>query len=151
MKTIHSINGQSVPIAPGRPPLRQLVRFCGVGLACLILSVVVLVGLHAFAGLNYLFAYALSFIAGNIAGYLLNARFTFSVGTISHARALRYMAVNGVLLCVSTAVMRLLVGEIHAWYLAAALATAAINTPLSFLAQRFVTYRISPAGGAEHH
>ena len=109
MKTFHSTYGQSLPVAPGRPPLRQLGRFCGVGLACLFFSVAILVGLHAFAGLNYLFAYALSFIVGNIAGYLLNARFTLFVATINHAGAFRYMAVNGVLLCVSTAVMRLLV------------------------------------------
>ncbi len=150
MKAFHSTNGQSAPIAPWRLPLRQLGSFCGVGVACLIVSVAVLVGLHAFAGLNYLFAFAVSFIVGNIAGYLLNARFTFSAATINHARAVRYMAVNGVLLCVSTAVMRLLVGEFHVWYLAAALATAAVNTPLSFLAQRFVTYRIIPADSAEH-
>ena len=150
MKKFHSSNRQSVSIGPWRPRLRQLGRFCGVGLACLIFSVGVLVGLHAFAGLNYLFAYAISFIVGNIAGYLLNARFTFFVGTINHAGAIRYMAVNGALLCVSTALMSLLVGEFHVWYLAAALATAAINTPLSFLAQRFVTYRIIPADGAEY-
>jgi putative flippase GtrA len=87
-------------------------------------------------------AYAASFIAGNTAGYLLNARFTFSVGTVSHAGAIRYMAVNGVLLCLSTAFMRLMVGEFHVWYIGAALLVAALNTPLSFLAQRFVTYRM---------
>lgn len=122
--------------------LRQLGRFCGVGLICLAFSLAVLVGLHTYAKLNYLTAYAASFIAGNIAGYLLNARFTFSVGTVSHTGAVRYMAVNGALLCVSTALMRLMVGEFHAWYIDAALLVAALNTPISFLAQRFVTYRI---------
>ena len=130
--------------------LRQLRRFCGVGLTCLIFSLAVLAGLHSFAGLNYLLAYVVSFIAGNIAGYLLNARFTFSVDTISHAGAARYMAVNGVLLCVSTAVMRLLVSDFRVWYIAAALVTAAINTPISFLAQRFVTYRIGVTDRAGH-
>ncbi len=135
----------------GHPPVErtrweghlwQLGRFCAVGLTCLALSLAVLVGLHTFAGLNYLVAYAASFLAGNTAGYLLNARFTFSVGTVSHAGAVRYIAVNGVLLCVSTALMRLMVGEFHVWYIGSALLVAALNTPISFLAQRVVTYRI---------
>lgn len=119
-------------------------------MTCLVFSLAVLAGLHTFVGLNYLLAYVVSFIAGNIAGYLLNARVTFSVDAISHAGAVRYMAVNGVLLCVSTAVMRLLVSEFHVWYIAAALVTAAINTPISFLAQRFVTYRIGVTDRAGH-
>jgi len=150
VKTFHSTNGPPAQSAPLRPTLRQLRRFCGVGLTCLVFSLTVLAGLHTFAGLNYLLAYVVSFIAGNIAGYLLNARFTFSVDAISHAGAVRYMAVNGVLLCVSTAVMRLLVGEFHVWYIGAALVTAAINTPISFVAQQFVTYRIGATDGAGH-
>lgn len=148
MKPFHSINRHPVPGAQWRARLRQLARFCTVGLICLILSLAVLGGLHKFAGLNYLLAYVASFIAGNIAGYLLNARFTFSIGAISHARAIRYMTVNGVLLCASTAVVRLLVGQFHVWYIAAALVIAAINTPISFLAQGFVTYRIGVTDGA---
>ena len=133
---------RSVRRMPGQNHLRQLLRFCGVGLTCLAISLAVLVGLHALAGLNYLLAYAASFVAGNIAGYVLNARFTFSIDTISHAGALRYMAVNGTLLCVSTGFMKVIVGEFHVWYITAALLIAAVNTPISFVAHRFVTYRI---------
>lgn len=141
MKTFRSSSQHSAQSTPEWSHLRQLGRFCGVGLTCLTFSLAVLGGLHVFAGLNYLLAYVVSFISGNIAGYLLNARYTFSVDAVSHAGAIRYMTVNAALLCVSTAVMRLSVGDFHVWYIAAALVTAAINTPISFLAQRFVTYR----------
>lgn len=139
------IQSPSTHRVSGKSYLRQLLRFCGVGLTCLFISLTVLAALHALAGLNYLMAYAASFVAGNIAGYLLNARFTFLIGTVNHAGALRYMAVNGVLLSVGTGLMRLMVGQFHMWYIGAALLIAAVNTPVSFLAQRFVTYRIRAA------
>ncbi|MGC8519255.1 MAG: GtrA family protein [Steroidobacteraceae bacterium] len=150
METLPSPRERPLERVPAQTHLRQLGRFCGVGLTCLIISLAVLVGLHTFAGMNYLFAYIVSFIAGNLAGYVLNAHFTFSVSTITHGGAIRYMGVNGALLCVSTAVMRLMVGEFHIWYLAAALATAAVNTPVSFLVQRIVTYGVTVVGSARH-
>jgi putative flippase GtrA len=125
--------------------LRQLLRFCAVGLTCLGLSLAVLGGLHGLAGLNYLLAYVASFIAGNVAGYLLNARFTFPVETVSHTGAARYMLVNAILLCANTAALKVLVSAMHVWYIAAAILLAAINAPVSFLAQRLVTYRTSTA------
>ena len=100
-----------------------------------------LAALHSLAGVNYLLAYAASFIVGNVLGYLLNARFTFSVRSVSHTGAARYMLVNATLLCVNTAALKLLVGGLHLWYIAAAILLAAINAPVSFLAQRLVTYR----------
>lgn len=121
--------------------LTQLLRFCAVGLTCLGLSLAVLSSLHGLAGVNYLLAYVASFIAGNIAGYLLNARFTFSVQSVSHTGAARYMLVNAMLLCVSTVALKVLVDGLHMWYIAAAILLAAINAPVSFLAQRLVTYR----------
>lgn len=121
--------------------LLQLARFCAVGMTCLVLSLAVLAGLHDLAGVNYLVAYVASFVVGNVAGYLLNARFTFFAGSVDHAGAARYLTVNAVLLCVSTAALRLLVGELRMWYLAAAILIAAANTPVSFVAQRLITYR----------
>ena len=126
--------------------LTQLLRFCAVGLTCLGLSLAVLAGLHELAGLNYLIAYVASFIAGNIVGYLLNARFTFSIGAVSHSGAARYMLVNATLLGANTVALRFLVGGLHVWYLGAAILLAAINTPASFLAQRIVTYRQGARG-----
>lgn len=124
-----------------RGRLRQLGRFCAVGLACLGLSLAVLAGLHGLAGINYLFAYVVAFVVSNIAGYLLNARITFAVKS-HQGGAVRYIAVNAVLLGLNAAAMRLLVSGLHVWYIAAALALAAFNAPVSFLAQRRVTYRL---------
>ena len=133
-----------------RARIAQLLRFGAVGVTCLGLSAAVLVGLHAFAGVNYLLAYAASFIAGNIAGYLLNARFTFAVRAVSHLGAARYMLVNATLLGVNTCTLDFLVERMHMWYLAAAVLLGVLNTPVSFLAQRFVTYRTSVRRGAQN-
>jgi putative flippase GtrA len=122
--------------------LRRLVRFCAVGLTCMTLGVAVLIGLHRFAGINYLAAYVTCFVVSNLAGYLLNARFTFSSKSVDHTGAIRYMTVNAVLLGANTLCMKLLVGELHMWYVAAAILTGCFNTPLSFLGQWLFTYRL---------
>lgn len=121
--------------------LRQLGRFCAVGLGCAVLGLAVLIGLGELAGVNYLVAYVLSFIISNLAGYLLNARFTFAVGS-NHGAAARYMAVNVALVCVSTSIMKLLVDGLGIWYVTAAIMLAILNAPVGFLAQRLFTYRV---------
>jgi putative flippase GtrA len=121
--------------------LRKLVRFCAVGLTCLTLSVAVLTGLDELAGVNYLVAYVASFLVSNLAGYLLNARFTFSSKSVDHAGAIRYMTVNAILLAANTLCMKLLVDALHMWYLAAAILMSCFNMPLSFLGQWRFTYR----------
>ncbi len=125
--------------------LVKLARFCAVGVTCLGIGIVALYGLDELAGLNYLVAYAGSFVITNVAGYLMNARFTFSTKSVSHAGALRYMTVNAVLLGANTLALELLVDRLHLWYLAAAVLLAAFNMPLSFLGQWLFTYR-APAG-----
>ena len=121
--------------------LRQLLRFSAVGLTCLALSVAILAALHGLAGMNYLLAYVVTFIAANIIGYVLNARFTFSGHSASHSGAVRYMLVNAVLLGINTVTLEFLVSQLHFWYLTAAILLAAVNAPVSFVAQRFATYR----------
>ena len=121
--------------------LWQLGRFCSVGLASLGLALGLLAGLHELAHVNYLVAYCVSFVTSNVAGYLLNARFTFAVKS-DHSGAVRYMAVNAALLCANAAAMKLLVDVLGLWYIAAAIVLAALNAPLSFLAQRLITYRL---------
>lgn len=120
--------------------LLQLVRFSTVGATCLGIGVGVLAGLHELAGINYLVAYVASFVASNLSGYLLNARFTFSAKQVNRSGAFRYTAVNTILLCVNTAAMKLLVDVIHLWYIWAAILLAGVVTPISFLAHRFITY-----------
>jgi putative flippase GtrA len=122
--------------------LRKLVRFCAVGLTCMTLSVAVLTALDELAGVNYLAAYIISFVVSNLAGYLLNARFTFSPKSVDHAGAIRYMTVNAVLLGANTLTLKLLVDALHMWYLWAAILIACVNTPLSFTGQWLFTYRL---------
>jgi putative flippase GtrA len=121
--------------------LMQLLRFCLVGLACLAFSVAALAGLHEFVGMNYLLAYVITFVLANILGYLLNARFTFTIQSPSNSGAVRYMLVNATLLGFNTVALDILVSRLHMWYIAAAILLAAFNAPASFVAQRFVTYR----------
>jgi putative flippase GtrA len=121
--------------------LHKLIRFCAVGLTCMAIGLAVLTGLDELAGINYLVAYVASFLVSNLAGYLLNARFTFSSKSVDHAGAIRYMTVNAVLLGANTLCMKLLVDELHLWYLVAAIVVAVFNTPLSFLGQWLFTYR----------
>src|SRR6185437_7687598 len=80
-----------------RERLLQLLRFCAVGIACLFLGLAILAGLHELAGVNYLIAYVAGFAVTNLAGYLLNARFTFSLRSVGYAGVIRYMLVNGAL------------------------------------------------------
>jgi len=126
-----------------RERLLQLLRFSAVGLTCLGIGLAVLYGLDRFAHIEYLIAYVASFVVSNLAGYLLNARFTFLASSVDHAGAVRYMSVNAVLLCANTWAMKVLVADGHLWYMAAAVLIAVINTPITFLAQRVITYRVS--------
>lgn len=121
--------------------LSQLGRFCAVGLVCFGVGIGVLAGLHELVGVNYLTAFAASFVISSFAGYFLNARFTFVVKS-DHGGAARYIAVNAALLCANTAAMKLVVDGLGMWYIAAAIILAAINAPVSFLAQRVFTYRL---------
>jgi putative flippase GtrA len=122
--------------------LLQLLRFCAVGITCFFLGLAILAGLHELAGVNYLVAYVVSFVVTNFTGYLLNARFTFSLRSVARAGVIRYMLVNGALLCANALALKLLVDVLHVWYLAAAAVLALINAPVSFLGQWLFTYRI---------
>jgi len=120
----------------------QLVRFCAVSLFCFALGLGVLTGLHELAGVHYLVAYVASFVVTSTLGYLLNARYTFRAGNGDRSGLMRYLLVNVSLLLLSGAGLRLLVEHFHVWYLSATLLLAAINTPVSFLAHRVVSYRL---------
>ena len=120
----------------------QLLRFCAVSLFCFALGLGVLTGLHELAGVYYLVAYGASFVVTSALGYLLNGRYTFRAGDGDRSGLLRYMLVNVALLLVNGAALRLLVEHFHIWYLSATLALAALNTPVSFLAHRVVSYRL---------
>jgi len=127
----------------------QLLRFIAVGAIGFGLGLAVLTGLHELAGINYLVAYVASFFVANAAGYLLNAFFTFSARTVNRGGAARYMIINAIMLGVNTAAMKLLVERAHLWYVTAAIVLAIAITPVTFVAHRFVTYRIQHRSRAE--
>lgn len=127
---------------------RQLTRFAAVGLTCFIVSIGVLTGLHELAGVYYLVAYGAAFVVSSTLGYLLNGRFTFGTRVADGPGVLRYMTVNFLLLLVNGAALRVLVESFHIWYLGATLLLAAINTPVSFLAHRLISYRLGPRQSA---
>jgi putative flippase GtrA len=122
---------------------RQLARFSAVSLFCFALGIGILTGLHELAGVHYLVAYVASFVVTSTLGYLLNGRFTFRATVARDGSGLvRYMLVNVALLVVNGSALRMLVEHFHVWYLTATLGLAAINTPVSFLAHRLVSYRL---------
>jgi putative flippase GtrA len=119
----------------------QLARFCAVSLFCFGLGLGVLTGLHELAGVHYMVAYVASFLVTSTLGYLLNGRYTFRTSRGSRG-LVRYTSVNVALLLLNGAALRTLVEYGHVWYLYATLALAAINTPVSFIAHRIVSYRM---------
>ncbi len=127
---------------PLRTHAHQLARFAAVSLFCFALGIGVLAGLHELAGMHYLVAYVASFVVTSSLGYLLNGRYTFRARGRDKTGLLRYMAVNVCLLIANGAALRLLVEHFHLWYLGATLLLAALNTPVSFLAHRLVSYRL---------
>jgi putative flippase GtrA len=120
----------------------QLARFSAVSLFCFALGLGVLAGLHELAGVHYLVAYIAAFVVTSSLGYLLNGRYTFRAGRGEHTGLLRYMLVNVTLLAINGTALRLLVEHFHIWYFSATLFLAALNTPVSFLAHRLVSYRL---------
>ena len=120
----------------------QLARFCVVSLLCFGLGLAVLTGLHEVAGVHYLVAYVASFLVTSTLGYILNGRYTFRAHGGDRSGLLRYMLVNIGLLALNGTALRILVEYVHVWYLYATLMLAALNTPVSFLAHRIVSYRL---------
>lgn len=120
----------------------QLARFAAVSLLCFGLGLAVLTGLHELAGIHYLVSYVASFVVTSSLGYLLNGRYTFAATRGNGRGLLRYMGVNVCLLLVNGAALRFLVEQLHVWYLTATLLLAALNTPVSYLAHRLISYRL---------
>jgi putative flippase GtrA len=117
----------------------QLVRFAAVGLICLAVSTAALAALHDLAGLYYLVAFGIAFCLGNVLGYVLNGRFTFTV-RVTRLGLSRYLLLNVILLAVNSILMKALVDGAHIWYIGASLLLALVNTPLTFLLHRTFSY-----------
>ena len=119
----------------------QLARFCSVGALCAGLGLAILAGLHELAGVNYLAAFAVAFVISNAVGYRLNARFTFAADRVDATGIARYMLINLASLLINSIALRVLVGNLHLWYLAASLLLTVVNAPIAFVAHRLLSYR----------
>lgn len=122
--------------------LLSLARFCAIGLLNAALGLVVLVGLHEVAGMNYMAAFTVSFVVTNVSGYLFNGRYTFAGNRAGQFGVARFMLVSGVVLIANCCALRLLVQQLHLWYVTAVVCLAAVSAPMSFAVQRLVTYRV---------
>lgn len=123
--------------------LFQLARFCTTGLACLIVSTATLVFVNDFTPFGYVFAYIVSFVTGNVLGYLINGRYTFRTALDSKGM-LRYLGINVCNLTASTLLLRILVEKFHVWYVPAALSLAILSAPIIFTAHRLISYGKRP-------
>ena len=119
----------------------QLARFSAVSLFCFALGWEFSPGSRA-RGSSLPLAYVAAFVVTSSLGYLLNGRYTFRARGGDHTGLLRYMLVNVTLLAINGTALRLLVEHFHMWYFSATLFLAALNTPVSFLAHRLVSYRL---------
>lgn len=123
---------------------KQLGRFCLVGLTCYGVNLLALAVLCEFMGMNYIPAFVIVFVLGNVLGYWLNRRFTFALRQhFDRAALLRYLLVNFAILLASMAALHMLVEWFRIWYLAAVTIVAGINAPISFVAHRVFTYRLA--------
>lgn len=125
-------------------PFAQLWRFCLVGLTCYVVNLLTLAALCEFMRINYISAFVIVFVLGNVLGYWLNRRFTFALRQhFDRAALLRYLLINLAILLVSMAALHVLVEWLGIWYLAAVTMVAGINAPISFVAHRLFTYRLA--------
>jgi putative flippase GtrA len=108
------------------------------------LGLVVLVGLHELAEMNYMGAFTISFVVTNVSGYLFNGRYTFAGNRAGHFGVARFMLISSLVLIANCCALKLLVQEYHVWYLSATLCLAVVSAPMSFAVHRLVTYRVRP-------
>ena len=89
---------------------QQFVVFCCVGGVNTAVDFCLFLALVSFAGLNPLVANVISFSGGALCSFLLNSRFTFSIGRASAERPkrpLRFAVVTLATLALSTLVLKL--------------------------------------------
>jgi len=122
--------------------LLSLASFCAIGVLNAALGLVLLVGLHELVGMNYLVAFAISFVVTNVSGYLFNGRYTFAGNQAGQLGVVRFMLVSGAVLIANCYALRLLVQQFHLWYVSATVCLAAVSAPMSFAVHRLITYRV---------
>lgn len=121
-------------------PLFQLVRFCGVGLVAAVIHYGLVIVLVEALAVPAVPAALLGFVAGGIASYLLNRRFTFASERPHGAAAPRFALVAGGGFIITGAAMHVLVVRLGAHYLAAQVATTLVVMVWTFSLNRLWTF-----------
>ena len=125
-----------------RSQVVQLMRFCAVGLACYAASITSFTALCELAHVPYTYSFVLSFVIGNLLGFWLNGRFTYTAQKkVGGGSLARYITINLMFLGLGFVALRFLVESLHVWYVAANFMVAAASAPLSFLMHRAISYR----------
>ena len=127
-----------------RLPSARFLRFCAIGGTSALLSLGLLALLTRVAHLDYLLAFALTFVVMNVLSYAAARRFAFGATTVGRGTGLaRYLVVACIGLAINLAMMRGLVGGLGIGPLVAACIVAVLNAPLNYLMHRGLTFGLS--------
>ncbi len=119
---------------------RQFLRFSGVGVIAAISHFAVLIALVEFAGAAPVPAALAAFIAGGVASYALNRRFTF-VTSLSHQHAVpRFAIVAGGGFLLTGLAMHVLIVRFGVHYVAAQIVTTLVVLLWTFTLNRNWTF-----------
>ncbi len=127
---------------PSQNLLIQLFRYLLVGGTAFVVDFGLLLGLTEWYGVHYLFAAALSFVAGLTVNYLLSIRWVFSEHTL-HSRATEFslFALIGVAgLGLNEAIIWLATECLRFHYLASKIIAAAVVFFWNFLARKYLLF-----------
>ncbi len=128
--------------------IRRWLKFNTVGAIGIGVQLGVLAGLKSGLGMAYLPATALAVEAAVLHNFIWHELWTWrgrNYGSSVLARLLKFHLGNGLIsIAANLALMRILVGALHAPYLPANLASIAIASLANFLAAEFFVFRSGP-------
>ena len=125
----------------GRPLVRQLGSFVGVGVVTTALHYAVLILLVQLGHVAPVPAALCGFVAGGVLSYRLNRRHTFGSERPHEEAAWRFMLVAGVAFALTYALMRVMVEGWLIPYLPAQVVTSGLVMVWTFTANKLWTFR----------
>ena len=124
-------------------PSRQFLRFAAVGVVAAVVHYGTLIALVESGGMAPVAASLVAFVAGGVASYILNRRFTF-VSRRSHGHAVpRFATVAGGGFVITGLLMYVLVDHARLPYIPAQLATTGAVLVWTFLLNRHWTFVVA--------
>lgn len=128
------------PAVPRRL-LRDVSWFLAAGVGAAVVQYGSLIAFAEIGRLDPVLASFLAFVAGGIASYLLNHRFTFNASSRHLVAAPRFVLVVGLGLGLNTLLMAVLVKGISLHYLPSQILTTGILMVWNFVAYRIFAFR----------